>query len=180
MPSVETASWQLTLTTAVALGGFVVNAGIATFNAQRTGAVKRLDHFNNVVRRPVEISLEKIDKCCDDAEDFLRDPNDAPTSLKQISRNFHGARRALERTLQDAQNSDLIPGADWRRLQDDQSDRAAVALDGAQSASQKGDDKLVEEALGLFRGQIQLLRRRVQEKVDNEATKTMKVRLSLW
>lgn len=174
------ASWQLTLTIAVALGGFVVNAGIAAFNAQRTGAVKRLDHFNNVVRRPAELLLEKINACCDDAEDYCSDPAKPPASLDQISRNFHNARRSLERTLQDAQTSDLIPGSDWVSHTDNECDNAADALNNAQAAVRAGDAAKTDAELKKFRENLLRLRRRVQLKIDTQSTKAMAFRFGWW
>jgi len=179
-PPSSPAAWQLTLATVVTVGGFFINAAIAGFNAQRTGAVKRLDHFNNVVRRPIELRLEKIDACCDDAEDYWREPKNPPLSLDQLSRNFHGARRALERTLQDAQSSDLVPGDDWLQLKDDECDRAVDALEEARAASVIGDTILTEARLRAFRDLLILMRRRLQSKIDTESHKAMAFRFGWW
>lgn len=176
----DVGSWNMTTTNLISIGTVVANLAIAFFNAQRSGAQKRLEHFNSVVRRPCEARLEKIDGCHDDAEDFIRDPIGASTNLDQISRNFHTARRALERTLQDAQKSDLIPGDNWLELRDDECDLATEALDAAMAAHRSGNSQRRDAELQQFRQHLTLLRGRIQAKVDTESGKAIAFRLSWW
>ena len=133
----------------------------------------KLDHFNSTARQPIEIALIALEACCDDVERYLRQPQGNRVQFAgERAIAFHTARRNLERRLQDAQGSDLIPGDDWSSLRDRESDFASEALEHARAET---DEVRAQAELTSFCVHVANLNNSVRSKMDAASRRLMRL-----